>query len=32
MLLNLINLDDLLMKVDEATASEILAAIMSSAH
>jgi Fe2+ or Zn2+ uptake regulation protein len=29
-LLNLINLDDLLMKVDEATASEILAAIMSS--
>ena len=32
MLLNLINLDDLLMKVDEATASEILAAIMSSVH
>lgn len=32
MLLNLINLDDLLMKVDEATASEILATIMSSAH
>jgi Fe2+ or Zn2+ uptake regulation protein len=32
MLLNLINLDDLLMKVDEATASEILAAIMSSAR
>jgi len=32
MLLNLINLDDLLMKVDEATASEILAAIMSSMH
>ena len=30
MLLNFINLDDLLMKVDEATASEILAAIMSS--
>jgi DNA-binding Lrp family transcriptional regulator len=32
MLLNLINLDDLLMKVDEATASEILVAIMSSAR
>jgi hypothetical protein len=32
MLLNLINLDDLLMKVDEATASEILATIMSSVH
>jgi predicted transcriptional regulator len=32
MLLNFINLDDLLMKVDEATASEILAAIMSSVH
>ena len=31
-LLNFINLDDLLMKVDEATASEILAAIMSSAR
>lgn len=31
MLLNLINLDDLLMKVDEATASEIVATIMSSA-
>jgi len=32
MLLNLINLDDLLMRADEATASETLAAIMSSAH
>jgi len=32
MLFNFINLDDLLMKVDEATASAILAAIMSSAH
>jgi hypothetical protein len=32
MLLNLINLDDLLMKVDEDTASEILAAIISNAH
>ena len=31
-LLNFINLDDLLMKVDEATASEILATIMSSAR
>ena len=31
-LLNLINLDDLLMKVDEATASAVLAAIMSSVH
>jgi DNA-binding PadR family transcriptional regulator len=32
MLLNRINLDDLLMKVDEATASEIFTAIMSNAH
>jgi hypothetical protein len=32
MLLNFINLDVLLMKVDEATASEILATIMSSVH
>jgi len=32
MLLNFINLDDLLMKVDEATASTILVAIMSSAR
>jgi len=32
MVLNFINLDDLLMKVDEANASAILATIMSSAH
>ena len=32
MLLNFINLDDLLMRVDEATASAILAAIISSVH
>ena len=32
MLLNFINLNDLLIKADEANASAILAAIMSSAH
>lgn len=32
MLLNFINLNDLLMKTDEANASAILATIMSSAH
>ena len=31
-LLNFTNLDELLMRVDEATASAILAAMMSSAH